>query len=89
MQNGAEIAGAGGVVGRTPVMGPRRFIPFLLVIVLTVAAAITAVLSASTPAGGSTGGACGPGLDDESKVGDLCPERESLGCATSPGLSGR
>lgn len=54
MQNGAEIAGAGGVVGRTPVMGPRRFIPFLLVIVLTVAAAITAVLSASTPAGGST-----------------------------------
>lgn len=54
VDNGVEIAGVGGGEVARSVMGPRRLIPFILVIVLTLAAALTAVLSASSPASGST-----------------------------------
>ena len=54
VDNGVEIAGVGGGGVARSVIGHRRLIPFILVIVLTLAAALTAVLSASSPASGST-----------------------------------
>jgi len=54
VQNGVQIAGVGQGSSGALILGPRRFIPFILVIVLTVAAVVTAVLSTGSPAGGAT-----------------------------------
>ncbi|MGA2431864.1 MAG: hypothetical protein ABSG09_00210 [Acidimicrobiales bacterium] len=48
------MAGSGGAATGPAALGPRRFIPFIMVIALALAAVVTAVLSASSPASGST-----------------------------------